>query len=112
VQFNPAEHDSPTHNVEVLVHKATRPHVELALIEAWGGSEADLLNEARERAKALGADAIGQLETQRIYNEPMPVYDPWYDPVLRLLSLQAISTVPLSVEPLSPGGRRIYLSPT
>jgi hypothetical protein len=81
VQFNPAQHYPPTYNVEVLLQKPTRPNVELALIEARGDSEADSLNEARDRAKALGADAIVQLETERIYNAPVPIYDPWYDPL-------------------------------
>ena len=74
----------PTQLVEVLLHKPDRPHTEIALIESKGevgASEVDLLNDAREKAKALGADAIVRTEIERIYHEPFPVYDPWYDPL-------------------------------
>ena len=80
VQYNPAVQYPPTQSVEVLLQKPARPHIEIALIEASGGSEAELLNTARERARVLGADAIVKLETERVYHEPIPVYDPWYDP--------------------------------
>src|SRR5687768_17395748 len=80
VELNPAQKYPPTQSVEVLLQKPTRPHTEIALIESRGGSEAELLNDAREKAKALGADAIVKLETERIYHEPVAVYDPWYDP--------------------------------
>jgi hypothetical protein len=74
----------PTLTVEVLLQKPDRPYTEIALIESKGevgASEADLLNDAREKAKALGADAIVRTEVDRIYHEPVPVYDPWYDPL-------------------------------
>jgi hypothetical protein len=80
VPLNPAVQYPPTQNVEVLLQKPQRPHVEIALLESHGFSEAELLNDAREKAKALGADAIVKLETERIYHPPVPVYDPWYDP--------------------------------
>ena len=82
VELNPAQKYPPTQSVEVLLHKPTRAHTEIALIESRGDSEAELLNDAREKAKALGADAIVRLETERIYHEPVAVYDPWpwYDP--------------------------------
>ena len=74
----------PTQNVEVLLQKPARPHIDIALIESRGdvgASEADLLNDAREKAKALGADAIVKTDLERIYYQPFPVYDPWYDPL-------------------------------
>ena len=80
VELNPAQKYAPTVNVEVLLQKPARPHVEIALIESRGGSEAELLNDAREKARALGADAIVRLEVERIYYAPLPVYDPWFDP--------------------------------
>lgn len=80
VELNPTQKYPPTQSVEVLLQKPTRPHTEIALIESRGESEAELLNDAREKAKALGADAIVKLETERIYHEPVPVYDPWFDP--------------------------------
>lgn len=80
VELNPAQKHPPTQSVEVLLQKPTRPHVDIALIESRGGSEAEMLNDAREKAKALGADAIVKLETERIYHEPVAIYDPWFDP--------------------------------
>ena len=84
VQLGPARHFSPTQNVEVLLQKPARPFTEIALIESRGeigASEADLLNDAREKAKALGADAIVKTELERVYHQPVPMYDPWYDPL-------------------------------
>ena len=50
-------------------------------IESTGTSEADMLNAAREKARELGADAIVKLDTERVYNPPTAVYDPfYYDP--------------------------------
>jgi hypothetical protein len=80
VPLNPAVQYPPTQNIEVLLQKPQRPHVEIALLESHGDSEAELLNDAREKAKALGADAIVRLETERLYHPPVAVYDPWYDP--------------------------------
>jgi hypothetical protein len=80
VELKPDQKFPPTTSVEVLLQKPERPHVEIALIESTGTSEADMLNDAREKARALGADAIVRLETERIYNPPVAVYDPWYDP--------------------------------
>lgn len=80
VQYNPAVQYPPTQSVEVLLQKPTRPHVEIGLIEARGDSEAELFNKAREKASALGADAIVKLDVERVYHEPVPIYDPWFDP--------------------------------
>lgn len=80
VQYHPSVQYPPTQSVEVLLQKPARPHVDIGLIEARGGSEAELLNTAREKARALGANAIIKLEVERVYHEPVPIYDPWYDP--------------------------------
>lgn len=80
VQLNPAQVYPPTQSVEVLLQKPARPYVEIALLESEGTSEADLLNDAREKAKALGADAIVRQDLQPVYHEPTAVYDPFYDP--------------------------------
>ena len=80
VELDPAQKYPPTENVEVLLQKPVRAHVEIALVESQGTSEVDMLNDAREKARALGADAIIRLETERVYHPPMAVYDPWYDP--------------------------------
>ena len=79
VELDPAQKYPPTASAEVLLQKPARPHVEIALIEASGGSEAEMLNDARERAKALGADAIVKTESERLYHAPVAIYDPWPD---------------------------------
>lgn len=80
VQLNPAQHYAPTQHVEVLLQKPTRPYIDIALLESRGGSEAELLNDARDKAAALGADAIVKVEIERHFHEPVAVYDPWFDP--------------------------------
>jgi hypothetical protein len=80
VQYDPAVQYPPTHSVEVLLQKPARPHTEIGLIEARGRSEAELLNTAREKARALGADAIVKVDVERVYHDPVPIYDPWFDP--------------------------------
>ena len=80
VPLNPAQAFAPTQFVEVLLEKPARPHVEIALIESRGESEAELLNDAREKARAVGADAIVKIQTDRLYHEPIPIYDPWFEP--------------------------------
>jgi hypothetical protein len=80
VELKPDQKFPPTQSVEVLMQKPDRTHIEIAFIESTGTSEADMLNDAREKARELGAHAIVRLETERIYNPPVAVYDPWYDP--------------------------------
>jgi len=81
VELDPGRKYPPTQRVEVLLQKPTRPHVEIGLLESTGTSEADMLNDAREKARQLGADAIVKLDTERIYIPPTAVYDPfYYDP--------------------------------
>jgi hypothetical protein len=81
VRLDPAAQFAPTSSVEVLLQKPTRPHVEIALLESRGTSEAAMLNDAREKAAALGANAIVKIETERIYHPPVAIYDPWVDPL-------------------------------
>ena len=55
---------APTQNVVLLLDYPPQPHVKIALIEAQGmagGSEAELLEAARKKAQALGADAVVRL---------------------------------------------------
>jgi hypothetical protein len=83
VQLDPSRTFSPTQNVEVLLEKPKRPHTEIGLLESRGGigvTEAELLNDAREKARALGADAIVRVESEQQYQPPVAIYDPWYDP--------------------------------
>jgi hypothetical protein len=81
VELKPGVRFPPTSAVEVLLKKPDRQYVEIALFESRGESEADLLNDAREKARQLGADAIIKIETERVYYPPAAVYDPWYDPL-------------------------------
>jgi hypothetical protein len=79
--FDPARQYAPTQNVVVLLDYPPRPHVKIALIEVQGmpgGSEAELIEDARKKAQALGADAIVRVEVTSVYQPPVRVYDPWY----------------------------------
>ena len=79
--LDPAQKFAPTQNVAILTEFPARSHVKVALIEAQGtvgGSEGELLEEARKKAQALGADAIVRVEVNTVYQEPVRVYDPWY----------------------------------
>lgn len=80
VEFNATQKYPPTSQVDVLLQKPDRPYTEIALIESRGESEAQLLNDAREKARQIGADAILRTEMLSEFYPPMPVYDPWYDP--------------------------------
>ena len=80
VELKPSQQFAPTQSVEILLQKPDRPYIEIALLESRGASEAELLNDAREKAKALGADAILKQESELIQHPPVAVYDPWYDP--------------------------------
>ena len=80
VELQPAQKYAPTQSVEVLMQKPERPHVEIAFLESSGTSEADMLNDARDKARELGADAIVKLDTERVFHPPTAIYDPWYDP--------------------------------
>lgn len=79
--LDPAHQYAPTQNVAVLLDFPPQPHLKIALLEAQGmvgGSEAELFEEARRKAQALGADAIVRMEVISVYQPPVRVYDPWY----------------------------------
>ena len=80
VELKPSQQFAPTQSVEVLLQKPDKPYIEIALLESRGASEAELLNDAREKAKALGADAILRQESELIQHPPVAIYDPFYDP--------------------------------
>jgi hypothetical protein len=72
-----------TNSLEVLLEKPSRPYSDVALLESRGElgvPEADLVNDAREKARVLGADAIVKLESERLYRWPVALYDPWFEP--------------------------------
>ena len=73
----------PTTEVEILDALPSRPHVRIAIIEARGDvgvSEVAVLAELRDRARQLGADALVRAETREVYQAPVRVYEPYYDP--------------------------------
>ena len=79
--LDPAHKFAPTEYVMLLLDYPPKPYVKIALIEAQGivgGSEAALLEEARKRASALGADAVVREEVTAVYQPPVLVYDPAY----------------------------------
>jgi hypothetical protein len=79
--FDPAQKFAPTENVVILLDYPAQPYVKVALIDAQGsvgGSEAALLDEARKRARELGADALVRMEVNSVYQPPVRVYDPAY----------------------------------
>jgi hypothetical protein len=43
-------------------------------------SEVAVFAQLRERARQLGADAIVHQETREVYQAPVRVYEPYYDP--------------------------------
>jgi hypothetical protein len=83
VRLDPAAHYAPTKNVRILLDEPKQPYRKIAIIDARGsigGSEAELLEEARNKAKTLGADAIVRLAGSTLYEPPIAIYDPWFDP--------------------------------
>ncbi len=79
--LDPAQRFAPTKDVAILFEYPPGPYTKVALIESQGlvgGTEAELLEDARKRAAALGADAVVRLEVKTVYYPPMPVYDPTY----------------------------------
>ena len=83
--MEPAQKFPPSEHVSVLFEYPPQPHIKLALIEAQGlpgGTEAELFDDARKRAAALGADAIVRLEITSVHQPPVLLYDPVYDPLL------------------------------
>ena len=79
--LDPAHQYAPTQNVAILFDFPPQPYVKIALIEAQGtvgGSESELLEDARKKAQALGADAVVRLEVTSVYQPPVRAYDPWY----------------------------------
>lgn len=79
--LDPAQKFAPTRDVVILFDYPPEPYTRLALIESQGvvgGTEAELLDDARKRAATLGANAVVRLEVKSVYYPPMPVYDPTY----------------------------------
>jgi hypothetical protein len=76
-----AQKYAPTEYAAILLEFPERPYAKIALIEARGtigGSEAELLEDARKKAQALGADAVVRLEVIATVLPPTPYYVPAY----------------------------------
>lgn len=74
---------APTQHVEILLEKPQRPYREIALLESRGmvgDTEVQLWQDAREKARSLGADALIRLEVVRTYRPPIVYYDPFLSP--------------------------------
>lgn len=83
VPLDPALKFAPSQRVEILLEKPPRPYTGIALLESRGmvgGGESELLEDAREKARALGADAIIRLEVEKTLQPPVAIYDPPYSP--------------------------------
>ena len=90
VPLDPALKFAPTQRVEILLEKPPRPYTGIALLESRGmvgGDESELLEDAREKARALGADAIIRLEVEKTVQQPVAIYDPPYSPFFPQYSL-------------------------
>lgn len=90
VALDPALKLAPSQRVEILLEKPQRPYREIALLESRGmagDGEVELLQDAREKAQALGADAIVRLEVEKTVHPPVVVYDPFFSPFYSRYSL-------------------------
>ena len=80
VMLDPAKQYPPTSSVQILLKPPDRPYVEIAKLESQGVAgepETAVLEDARERAAKIGADAIIVQESSSVYQPPVVMYDPW-----------------------------------
>lgn len=80
VLLDPAVRHAPTASVAILLKPPTRAYVEIAKLESKGlpdEPESAVLEDARERAKQVGAHAIIVQEATRHYQPPVIIEDPW-----------------------------------
>jgi hypothetical protein len=66
--------------VEILDQKPEKPHVVIATLETKGGigvSLPEILEDMRNRAKEIGADAIIPTQDVSEYKSPGIIYNPW-----------------------------------
>jgi hypothetical protein len=87
VLLDPATAYPPTTSVAILLKPPTQPYVEIAKLQSKGlpdEPETAVLEDARERAKQIGAHAIIVQETTSHYQPPViidylwPPQLPWY----------------------------------
>jgi hypothetical protein len=81
VLLDPAKQYSSSMSVAILLRPPERPYVEIAKLEtkgAIGEPEPTLYEQAREKAAAIGADAIIIADTASVYHPPVVVHDAWW----------------------------------
>ena len=79
-ETNPAKKYPKTSNVEILHTKPTKPYEVIAVLDSVGGvgiSEASVVNDMRERAKTIGADAIVVIGAASDRTPQQLMYNPW-----------------------------------
>ena len=70
---------SPTENVELLASPPTQPYKEMAILEARGPINTpltDLLNSMKQKAAAIGADAVIYTQDASRHQSPGIMYNP------------------------------------
>ena len=80
VLLDPAKQYPASAAVQILLKAPQRAYIEIAKLESRGligEPEPDLLEDARKRAAAIGADAIIVIETSSVDQPPVIVLDPW-----------------------------------
>ena len=80
VLLDPGKQYPPTQTVQILLRPPSAPYVEIAKLESRGSigePEPAVIEDARERARELGADALLILESTAMYEPPAVIYDPW-----------------------------------
>lgn len=78
--LDPAVRHAPTSSVAILLKSPARAYVEIAKLESKGlpdEPETAVLEDARERAKQVGAHAIIVQESTSHYQPPVIIEDPW-----------------------------------
>jgi hypothetical protein len=82
VPLDPALTFAPSQRVEILLEKPLRQYTQISLLESRGmvgGGEIELLEDAREKARTLGA-AVIRLDVEKTVQQPLAIYDPIYSP--------------------------------
>ena len=80
VLLDPSKQYSPSPSVEILLKAPQRAYVEIAKLESRGMAgepETALLEDARVRAREIGADAIIVIDSSSVYQPPVIIHDPW-----------------------------------
>jgi hypothetical protein len=80
VLLDPDKKYPPTQSVQILLEPPAAPHVIIAKLESKGmigEPEPAVVEDARERARELGADAIIIVDSMSFYEPPAVIYDPW-----------------------------------